>query len=187
MNQNPRERVQKAGQLIGVNYQLEQVETAGRSLEEIKRGLGERVSRNQLDGYIIIPQDILARGEAEYYGRNVGDMITREQIEESISRAVTEERMVAANIDPSRVREMSEPVRMNTIKISESGLDGIGTELAPDIRPHARRWSVGGHHALLRHGATDAFLNLFLVITSPDISPVTTFSSRQKYSTGVIM
>jgi ABC-2 type transport system permease protein len=121
LNQNARERVQKAGELTGANYQLEQVESVGRSLEEIKRNLGERVSRNQLDGYIILPPNILESGEAEYYGRNVGDVITREQIEESISRAVTEERMVAANIDPARVREMSEPVRMNTIKISESG------------------------------------------------------------------
>jgi ABC-2 type transport system permease protein len=121
LNQNARERVQKAGELTGANYKIEQVALVGRSLEEIKRGLSERVSLNQLDGYIIIPTDILESGEAEYYGRNVGDVITREQIEESISRAVTEERMVAANIDPARVREMSEPVRMNTIKISESG------------------------------------------------------------------
>jgi len=121
LNQNARERVQKAGELIAANYQIEQVSPVGSSLEETKRMLGERVSRNQLDGYIIIPQDILLSGEAEYYGRNVGDVITREQLEESISRAVTEERMVAANIDPARVREMSEPVRMNTIKISESG------------------------------------------------------------------
>ncbi|HVG31909.1 MAG TPA: ABC transporter permease [Pyrinomonadaceae bacterium] len=121
LNQNARERVQKAGELTGANYQIEQVAPVGRSLEEIKLGLAERVRHNQLDGYIIIPPDILESGEAEYYGRNVGDVITREQLEESISRAVTEERMVAANIDPARVREMSEPVRMNTTKISESG------------------------------------------------------------------
>jgi ABC-2 type transport system permease protein len=121
LNQNARERVQRAGELIVANYKIEQVSPVGSSLEETKRILGERVSRNQLDGYIIIPPDILLSGEAEYYGRNVGDVITREQLEESISRAVTEERMVDANIDPARVREMSEPVRMNTIKISESG------------------------------------------------------------------
>jgi len=121
VNQNTRERVQRAGKLTAASYQIEPVTGNGRSLEEIKRGLGERVSRNQLDGYIIIPTDILESGKAEYYGRNVGDVITREQIEESISRAVTEQRMVEANIDPARVREMSEPVKMNTIKISESG------------------------------------------------------------------
>jgi ABC-2 type transport system permease protein len=121
LNQNARERVQKAGELTTAIYSIEQVASAGRSLDEIKRGLSERVSRNELDGYIVIPQNILESGEAEYYGRNVGDVITSEQLEESLSRAVTEERMVAANIDPLRVREMSEPVRMDTIKISESG------------------------------------------------------------------
>ena len=121
MNQNARERVQKTGELTAASYHIEQVALGERPLDEIKRGLSERVSSNQLDGYIVIPQDILERGEAEYYGRNVGDVITSEQLEESLSRAVTEERMVAANIDPNRVREMSEPVRMDTIKISEGG------------------------------------------------------------------
>lgn len=121
VNQNARERVQRAGELSAASYHIEPVATDGRSLDELKRSLSERVSRNQLDGYIVIPQNILASGEAEYYGRNVGDVLTSEQLEESLSRAVTEERMVAANIDPDRVREMSEPVRMATIKISESG------------------------------------------------------------------
>lgn len=121
MNQNARERVQKAGDLMEASYRIEQVASGERSLDEIKRSLSERVSSNQLDGYIVIPPDILESGEAQYYGRNVGDVITSEQLEESLSRAVTEERMVAANIDPNRVRQMSEPVRMNTIKISEGG------------------------------------------------------------------
>jgi ABC-2 type transport system permease protein len=121
VNQNPRERVQRAGELTGANYQIEQVSLDGHSLEEVRQSLAERVSHNRLDGYINIPPDILERGEAEYYGRNVGDVITGEQLEASLSRAVTEERMVAANIDPARVRKMAEPVRMNTIKISESG------------------------------------------------------------------
>ena len=121
LNQNARERVQKAGELTTGSYSVERVAPASRSPDEIKRELSERVSRNELDGYIVIPPNILESGEAQYYGRNVGDVITSEQLEESLSRAVTEERMVAANIDPQRVREMSEPVKMDTIKISESG------------------------------------------------------------------
>lgn len=120
-DQDARERVQRAGNLTGGSYQIEQVSGQGRPLEALKAGLGERVRLNQLDGFVIIPPDILEGGEVEYYGRNVGDVITAEQIEQSISRAVTEERMVAANIDPARVRQLSEPVRMSTTKINESG------------------------------------------------------------------
>jgi ABC-2 type transport system permease protein len=103
------------------SYIVEQIEVAGRSLEDVKRELNERVRNGGLDGYIIIPQNVLAGGEVEYYGRNVGDVLTRGQIEDRLNRAVFEQRLAEANINQELVREMSRPLDVSSIKISDKG------------------------------------------------------------------
>ncbi|HYE66026.1 MAG TPA: ABC transporter permease [Pyrinomonadaceae bacterium] len=121
LNANTMERIGRAGEATEASYHIEEVPLARRPLEDVKRELSARVRRGDLDAYIILPPDILLDGRAEYYGRNVGDVITREQIEDRLSRAVREQRMADANIDESRVRELSRPVTMSTIKISDRG------------------------------------------------------------------
>lgn len=115
------ERMRQVGELSRANFVLEQVSPEGRALEDIKRELNERVRKDELDAYIIIPPDILDSGRAEYYGSNVGDMISLGQVEERLSRAVIEQRMAKAKIDQNLVREMSKPVRLSTVKISQQG------------------------------------------------------------------
>jgi ABC-2 type transport system permease protein len=109
------------GEISRASFEFEQVSPAGRTLEDIKRELNERVRKDELDAYVIIPQDILASGKAEYYGSNVGDIISLGQIEERLSRAVIEQRMAEAKIDQKVVSEMSKPVRLTTVKISDKG------------------------------------------------------------------
>lgn len=106
---------------VSVRYKLEQVPLKGRSSEEIKGELNERVRKDQLDAYIVLTPDVLADGEVEYYGRNVGDVITIDQIKDRLSRTLIEERMRDAGIDSDRVRELSRAVRLNTVKVSEYG------------------------------------------------------------------
>ena len=43
---------------------------------------------NELDGYVIIPNDILADGKAEFFGRNTGDIFTRETVADRLTAAM---------------------------------------------------------------------------------------------------
>src|SRR6476659_506565 len=81
-------RTQRDTQLGSQKFASELVSLNGRSLEQAKRDLNERVRANELDGYVIIPADILGNGKAEFYGRNTGDIFTRETVAERLSRAV---------------------------------------------------------------------------------------------------
>lgn len=102
-------------------FNIEQITLDGRSFEEVKQELSERVRQNRLDAYLVLPTEILTDGEAEYYGRNLGDVITIGQLRSRLSRAVIEQRMSDAEIDQERVRELSKSVDLNTTKISEQG------------------------------------------------------------------
>jgi len=102
-------------------YEIEQGSHDGQSFEQVKRSLSERVRKNELDAYLVLMPDILESGGAEYYGRNLGDLISVGRLRDRVSRAVIEQRMLDAQIDQRRIDELSKDVHLNTIKVSDRG------------------------------------------------------------------
>lgn len=124
---NNEEQMRQVGKVMGQHFEIEQVRADGRSREELRRALDERVRQNQLDAYLILPMDVLApEGRAEYHARNVSDLITTSQIRHSLRRAIIEARMREANIDPRRVRELSKEVGMDAFKAGAGGRKDTG-------------------------------------------------------------
>lgn len=102
------------------SFRIEPAPLGNRSLEEVSRELSEKVRKDELEGYIILPPDILQSGEVQYYARNVGDDFTREQIRRSISSAVSDQRMQDERITPDLIARINMPVPMKAIN-TESG------------------------------------------------------------------
>ncbi len=126
-------QLSQVSKALGAHYAVEQVTPGGRSLEEIKGELNARVRKGELGLYLVLPEKILEEGRAEFYGRNVSDPVTTSQLRHSLNRAVVEQRLREANIDQSRVRQLSKEIKLETTKISESGLErdsGFGFGLA---------------------------------------------------------
>jgi ABC-2 type transport system permease protein len=121
MNANTEDRVKETDKTFEASYELEEVRLDGRPLDKVKRDLSERVRSNQLDGYLILPANLLKDGTPEFYGRNAGDIFTRGQVEDCVSRALEAERLAQANIDEKLVREMSRPVDLMAFMISDRG------------------------------------------------------------------
>ena len=117
------EQVREMGRVLGPRYLIEQAQEQGRPREEVVRELNARVLKEELDGYLVLPRDILETNRAEFYSRNTSDIITRQQIEGGVSRAVVEQRMRDANIDRERVRELSREVEIEASKVRESGVE----------------------------------------------------------------
>lgn len=124
-NSNQQDRVQRTSELNNARFEVEQVTLDGRSLEEVKRQLNERVRRSEIDGYVIIPPDILAAGKAEFFGRNTGDVFTRGTVADRLSRAVREQRLAENKIDQRVLREASRRVTLNSTKISARGEERV--------------------------------------------------------------
>jgi ABC-2 type transport system permease protein len=125
MNSNTRDRMQKSARSLG-NFLVEQVNPGGRPLADIKRDLNARIGRDELEGYLVIPPDILQNGRSKvtYYGRNVSDEITRKQIEDRLNRAVRRERLIASGVKEEEVEELSKPISMVTYPVNEKGEEG---------------------------------------------------------------
>jgi ABC-2 type transport system permease protein len=116
-------QMSRASEMLGANYEVEQVTPVGRPLDEIKNELNARVRKGELGVYVVLPEKILEEGRAEYYGRNVSDPITTAQLRHSLNRAVVEQRLREANIDQNRVRQLSKEIKLEMTKVSEGGLE----------------------------------------------------------------
>jgi ABC-2 type transport system permease protein len=122
LNKDASERLQEIDDQEEGNFELEEVRLGGRSLNEIKKELDQRVLAKELDGYLILPANLLQNGKPEYFARNTGDLFTRKFLEEALSRAVRQQRLAEANIDARIVQELSEPVQLDTImKVGATG------------------------------------------------------------------
>ena len=106
-------------------FQIEPVSLTGRTLEQAKRDLNERVRANELDGYVVIPADILGNGKPEFYGRSTGDIFTRETVADRLSRAVREQRLAENKIDQRLLREASRRVTLVSTKINDRGEEKV--------------------------------------------------------------
>jgi ABC-2 type transport system permease protein len=125
LNKNSSERLEGINSQPENNVALEEFRPDGKPLDEIKRTLDARVLAKELDGYLILPANLLEDGKPEYYGRNTGDVFTRKFLQEAVSQAVRKERLFEANIDVKTVRDLSEPVKLDTVKVSSSGGGGV--------------------------------------------------------------
>src|SRR5258708_5477566 len=89
-NTNTKERIESAGKTMGGSFSVERIHLNGRTIDDVRRDLNARIGKDQLDGYLVIPPDILTNGDSKpaYYGRNGGDVIGHGQIEDRLDRAV---------------------------------------------------------------------------------------------------
>lgn len=110
---------QQSAAMTRTRYTIETRGFDGKTPDEIKRELNERVKAENLDAYLIIPADVLAGGEAEYYGRNVSDFVSIGRLRNRLNRVVRDQRMIAAGIDPAEVRRSSEEIEMTAAKATD--------------------------------------------------------------------
>ena len=118
-------QVQRDSRFGSQKFQIEPVSLTGRTLEQAKRDLNERVRANELDGYVVIPADILGSGKPEFYGRSTGDIFTRETLADRLSRAVREQRLAENKIDQRLLREASRRVTLVSTKINDRGEEKV--------------------------------------------------------------
>lgn len=126
INANTRERIEQAGTSMKGSFTTKRVDLNGRSLGDVKRELNSRIAANELDGYVVLPADILRNAESKpaYYGRNVGDVITRSQIQDRLNLAVSRQRLVMAGVSEERLDDLSHPIDLEAYPVNDKGEEG---------------------------------------------------------------
>ncbi len=111
---SPNQAVGPNGKAPEASFVVEQVPLSGRPLDVVRQELDARVSRKELDGFVILPPNLLNGEQPEFSARNTADLFTRSKVENSINRALRSQRMVDNGIDEKKVEKMSEPITLNT-------------------------------------------------------------------------
>jgi ABC-2 type transport system permease protein len=126
IRENQKERMEKAGKKFTGSFVVEQVSLNGRRFEDVKQELNTRIGRGELEGYLVIPADILTNNETKsaYYGRNVGDVFTREQIEDRLNAAVRRQRLVQQGVKEKDIETLSKAVDVASYPVNEKGQEG---------------------------------------------------------------
>src|SRR5258708_21643836 len=111
---NSKQRVDQSGKLFRGSYLVEQVPLNGRAIEDIRKDLETRIQDRELDGYIVLPPNILKEGQAEFRARNAADLFTNNYVAGAISGAVRGQRLAEEKIDENTVEVASERVQLKT-------------------------------------------------------------------------
>jgi len=126
VNANQKDRMEKAGKSFTGSFRVEEVKLNGRPLEDLRRELNARIGRDELEGYLVIPSDILTNSKSKpaYYGRNVGDFMTSQQIQGRLNSAVRRQRLLAEGVKVQDVDALSKSVGIATYPVNEKGQEG---------------------------------------------------------------
>lgn len=123
INDSPQERMRRASRSLSGSYVIEPVNLNGRSIGDVTKELDERVLKNQLDGYLIIPPDVLTSGQISYHGRNTGDVVTMDQIRDRVATAIRAQIIAEANVPRKVFDDISNPVKIDPQRITEKGTE----------------------------------------------------------------
>ena len=102
-------------------FELEQVVSIGPDAAAQRSQLDTRLRNKEIDGYLILPPDFMNHGKAELFNNNPGDVLTHRLLQSALNRAVREQRLQEANVDPVTRQGLFRPVELESVKIGATG------------------------------------------------------------------
>jgi len=97
------------------------VESASHEGGDPAARLKRDVLAGRLDGYLYLAPDALDRSSAEYFGRNVSNVMDLRLMDGAIEEVMVARRLAGQGLDSARVRELTRRLDLKTIRIGASG------------------------------------------------------------------
>ena len=89
--------------------------------EAAREPLRRAVKDQSLDGYVLLPKDVLRDGTITYYGRNVSNFGDLNTLEGTVGRVLVSRRLTAAGLDPKKVSDLTREARLTRMRVSDTG------------------------------------------------------------------
>jgi ABC-2 type transport system permease protein len=86
--------------------------------------LNRRVLAGELDGYIVLPADLLEGGSVVYRAKNIANQYVLRDLRLAGTAAVQARRLGAAGLDAAVVQRLLDPVTLTSARITASGEEG---------------------------------------------------------------
>jgi len=101
---------------------------AGKTSEQIRGELAEKIRSGELDAYLLIPENYADEtAKYEFFSRKSGDFIVNETLKNALDNAVRSQRLADANISEDQLKNLSRKVNLE-----KKGLDETGAEKEND-------------------------------------------------------
>lgn len=85
----------------------------------VKQTLRERTEAEEIDAFIIIPQDIMEGGVAEFYSKSVGVMGFEPRFRSALGKIVIEKRLMTEGLSPDHLYEMMKGIEFKTLLVDK--------------------------------------------------------------------
>ncbi|MBA3886893.1 MAG: ABC transporter permease, partial [Acidobacteria bacterium] len=90
-------------------------------LDPVRQQLASQIETRAIDGYVVLPADILTSGTIVFRARNVGGFAVGRDLRRAATLAVQRERLRTAGIDASEVAAIVAPVQLDEARITARG------------------------------------------------------------------
>jgi ABC-2 type transport system permease protein len=97
------------------------VEPVAGSLDRLRESLAARVQQKEIDGYVVLPADVLKSGTIQFRARKSGSFAVIRDLRTAATRAVQRERLRTAGIEASAVAALIAPVQVDEARITVRG------------------------------------------------------------------
>lgn len=122
LNSPQDEKMKQTAEQFGGSFDLELVKTDGKSIEQLKNELNQRITTENLDGYLIIPKDYTSNGaKFEFYTKNSSDFVSKSTLNEALNDSIRLERLARINITEEKLKEINQKVDFSTKGVDKTG------------------------------------------------------------------
>jgi ABC-2 type transport system permease protein len=108
-------------QKVGGDPRFVVVPAEGADAETARRAARSQVVDGRLDGYLYLAPDALATSRAEYFGKNVSNVMDLRLVEQSAESALTQHRLAGEGLDGARVKAVTRKLDLRTVRLTASG------------------------------------------------------------------
>ncbi len=150
------------------------------SLQVAEAGLKDKVVKGELDGYVLLPQDALERSVAEYYGKNVSNVMDIGLLDKAVEEALVARRLSAEGLAPEKIGRLTRKLDLKTIRLTDKGAreDRGGTFFLSMILLTMLYTTLAMWGAALMNGVLEEKNNRVVEVMVSSISPTQLFAGK---------
>ncbi len=103
------------------NYQLQEITINDAGTEQLKAIGTAQLTSGDIEGYFIIPADVLEKGKIEYRAENVGNARDQNRFSKVLEDIIIERRLRSGGYDAPTIKKLMTEVEIKTFKVSKQG------------------------------------------------------------------
>jgi ABC-2 type transport system permease protein len=87
--------------------------------EAVKETLRNRTEAGEMDAFIVIPEDVLDEGVADFYSKSIGAFGYEPRFRRALGKVVVERRLISEGLTPDHLYEMMRGIDFRTLKVDK--------------------------------------------------------------------